>query len=86
MGAIFIVLGLTLNRAPLAITVTALLLYLATNAAALLLERANVVQFHFGYLIALKIIVILGLASAIRTAIAHRRGAQAITAKRERFA
>jgi hypothetical protein len=72
LGVAFIICALVVDRRPVAATVTGLVLYLGSLAAGLAIDPSSVVK---GLLI--KILIIMGLVSAVRAALAVERAERA---------
>ncbi len=68
LGLVFIALGVMIYRAPVAITVTGIVLYVASNIVFALLDPTSLVR---GAII--KIIIIVAMGKAISAAVAYQR-------------
>jgi hypothetical protein len=68
LGLIFIVCALMVDRKPVAATVTGLVLYLGGNAAFAAVDPANLARGAI-----MKILIIIGLVSAVKAALAVER-------------
>jgi hypothetical protein len=80
LGAVFIVLGLAVYKAPVACTVTGLVLYVAGIAVFAVIDPQNLVR---GLII--KVIIIVALVKAVQAAAAYQKEHQAeLAAARDR--
>jgi hypothetical protein len=68
LGVLFVVFGLIVKKYPVPITITSLVLYIGAAAVLGLLDPATLVQG-----IVFKIIIIVGLAKSIQSALAYER-------------
>ena len=72
LGVVFVVLGFAVHKAPVACTVTGLVLYIAAIAVFAVLEPLTIVQG-----IIIKIFIILAMVKAVQAAVAYEREAKA---------
>jgi hypothetical protein len=74
LGLVFVVLGIAVYKAPVACTVTGLVLYVAGNAVFAAIEPLLLIQG-----IIVKIIIVVALVKAVQAALAYEREARAAT-------
>jgi len=70
IGVVFVILGICVYKAPVACTVSALVIYLAAHIIFLIIAGAPEIILQG---IIIKIIIVVGLAKAVQAAIAYQR-------------